>query len=73
MFLNKHNKTRMTTFIKIEASNITEYHINLPKNHFSKIHDEAIVSCKCNVCYDYGFISAKISGPYFGIESDIVC
>ncbi len=19
----------------------------------------------CNVCYDYGFISAKINGPYF--------
>ncbi len=29
--------------------------------------------CICNVCYDYGFISAKINSPYFGIESDMVC
>ena len=26
-----------------------------------------------NSCYDYGFISAKTNGPYFGIESDMVC
>ena len=61
--LTRHLKTRMTTFIKTKfrksddqpnidkyrvAPNITEYHIiNLPYNHYSKIHEnKAISSCR---------------------------
>ena len=38
---------------------------------------EILTLCVCvtvvNGCYVYGFISAKTNGPYFGIESDMVC
>ena len=33
------------------AAKITGYHINLPKNHHTKIHDcKSIISCEKSIC-----------------------
>ena len=53
-YLNhKDKRTRMATFIKTKFKKLDDYRIpkyikiNLPKNHYSKIHeDKAIISCK---------------------------